>query len=550
MALMNISFVSSYLYENDDLFYSWSEFSDFEDRLSSHLDFLKSVRYDLRGGDREHDNLIMLLQDFNWTLRQLTPTPTIDVVDRRVFELMTKDITRDVDRTRRLEEGATREALLSKDKRERARYNDLSKLANFGLATQASNAEMSRKKIFSIADFSFDSPYYFDKNTTLARLFDYPFKHQSRLVLVEWMALSKSASTSSILETLDETKVTWYILHAEKPQKILLPATIGLIFDEASPRSIGLVYQLPPHIRGNLPTKTGGRIVRSPKAIAAERMPTSLRQLILKKDPDCSDLGIRFKLAKQLVDAVYMMHATKFTHRYPLLPLASGPPAFEEQLNSFLFPLFRNIRPDNILLFPSAGPNGDPDPSRLDYDNPVLFGFHDARLEIQISTDPPPSHTQPTGIKPILKNPHRRPARDVVLDCYTHPERRIALAAAANPRTNAPTPSFRRQHDLYSVGCVLLELGLWETLDAVSGREIGLRAPLVADVEELGGVVVGEEAVWKDAEVVRRVARGLDVITGSVYAEVTRMYLSLNPISGDLLEFERRAAAMLAQIAA
>lgn len=57
---------------------------------------------------------------------------------------------------------------------------------------------------------------------------------------------------------------------------------------------------------------------------------------------------------------------------------------------------------------------------------------------------------------------------------------------------------------------MLLELGLWETLDAVSGREIGLRAPLVADVEELGGVV-GEEAVWKDAEVVRRVARGLDV---------------------------------------
>ena len=41
-----------------------------------------------------------------------------------------------------------------------------------------------------------------------------------------------------------------------------------------------------------------------------------------------------------------------------------------------------------------------------------------------------------------------------------------------------------------------------------------------------------------------------DRITGSVYAEVTRMFLSLNPISGDVLEFERRAAAMLAQIAA
>ncbi len=39
-------------------------------------------------------------------------------------------------------------------------------------------------------------------------------------------------------------------------------------------------------------------------------------------------------------------------------------------------------------------------------------------------------------------------------------------------------------------------------------------------------------------------------ITGSVYAEVTRMCLSLSFVSGDILEMERRAAAMLAQIAA
>ncbi len=61
---------------------------------------------------------------------------------------------------------------------------------------------------------------------------------------------------------------------------------------------------------------------------------------------------------------------------------------------------------------------------------------------------------------------------------------------------------------------MLLELGLWETLDGVCGREIAGRAPLVGEIllleagEGNGG---DEERVWKDVEVVRRAAKGLDV---------------------------------------
>lgn len=39
-------------------------------------------------------------------------------------------------------------------------------------------------------------------------------------------------------------------------------------------------------------------------------------------------------------------------------------------------------------------------------------------------------------------------------------------------------------------------------------------------------------------------------ITGSIYADVTRKCLSLSPVSGDIVEFERELAGALAQIGA
>ncbi|KAK3896542.1 hypothetical protein C8A05DRAFT_39915 [Staphylotrichum tortipilum] len=499
-----------------DARFSTRDLDVFEENRRRHMSFLKQVHFTVTGSQPNLDDLFVRLDEFNRTVQLTTPSELRQLADRKVLELMVRDAVKDADRTRRLEDAVAKLAKESIDQGAKEMYDDLSKLANFRMAIQAANpSDVPRKKIFAIEDFSFDTPYYLDNNTTLARLFDYPTKYQSRLVLVEWVSLTRGTSPAAVLETMDETKVTWYILHAEKPQRILLPATIGLILDHTSSRSIGFVYQLPHHIRGNLPTRPvasrdgqpgGARVVLSPKAIAAQRLPTSLRQLIQKKEPGGLDLGIRFKLAKKLLDAVHLMHAAGFTHR--------------------------NIHPDNILLFPARFPDrNEPDPSNLDYDNPIIVGFHDARLEIEFtpSTDPVP-WTQPTGLKPILKHPNR--AKPVVIDCYRHPDQRLA-----------PEAPFRRQHDLYGVGCVLLELGLWDTLDNLSGREIAARAP------EVGGAGrVDKEGVWLDAEVVKKAARGLDVTMGSVYAEVTRRCLSVNPIKGDVLDFERQLASAMAEI--
>lgn len=317
--------ISDYLYTIDSRFSS-KDLGKFEECRLRLLGLLQSIRLTLWGGSTEMEELIERLREFNRNLQLFTAPDTRDVVKRLVFQLAVKDVGRDIDRTKRLEEAATYEAKHSIDDGERQSYDDIAKFVNFAMAVQASDAKMSGKKIFRLDDFSFDAPYYLDKNATLARLFDYPTKYQSRLVLVEWVSTGRGGSrtNNSILEALDEAKVTWYILHAVKPEKLLLPATIGIIFDESSPGTIGIVFQLPSHIRGNLPTKPvlgrpghpDGRVVRSPKTIAAQRMPTSLRQLILEREPKGIDLGIRFQIAKRLLDAVHLMHTARFTHRY------------------------------------------------------------------------------------------------------------------------------------------------------------------------------------------------------------------------------------------
>ncbi|KAK4098276.1 hypothetical protein N658DRAFT_499512 [Parathielavia hyrcaniae] len=518
---IDMKYVTEYLYDVDSRHFTWfQDLASFQVILDRHLKFLKTTRFVVSGGDVELTELILWLEDFNRHLLVHEPRQKRDVLRRDLFERVARDAAKDPDRTKRLEEAAAYEAKSSIDGMVKAQYDDLSKLANFSLAIHAANPAMSRRKIFTHADLSYDTPYYINKNSTLARLFDYPTKYQSRLVLVEWITLTIGQSGTT-LESSDVAKVTWFILHAERPEKLLLPATIGLIIDESDPWRLGMVYQLPPHIRGNLPTKpaTGGRVVRSSKTIAAERMPTTLRQLMVKQ-PKALALEVRIQIAKKLLDAVYLMHTARFTHR--------------------------NIRPDNILFFPAANENNEPVPSTVDLANPLIFGFHDAPLEIQISTELPTPYAQPGGLKPILKNPNRKPPRDVVIDCYTHPHRR-----------RDPRAPYRRHYDLYSVGCVLLELGLWETLDQASGRDIALRASNAAAaaagdpllVDRRAAAQVEREDIRKDAEVLEKAAARLDAVTGRIYAEVTRacLYVKESPLR-DVLEYEKCLAAALAQV--
>ncbi len=132
----------------------------------------------------------------------------------------------------------------------------------------------------------------------------------------------------------------------------------------------------------------------------------------------------------------------------------------------------RNIRSNSILFFPAAnipsrGPPGPASgiPQPLGFTEPLFVGLGSARIDDLINdTDP----YYPVEDEHIYIDDHgqrlvriaprneiaiaRRP-KDSNLDYYQHPEKRWD-----------PTVRYSRAHDIYSLGCVLLEIGLWETL--------------------------------------------------------------------------------------
>lgn len=130
--------------------------------------------------------------------------------------------------------------------------------------------------------------------------------------------------------------------------------------------------------------------------------PTTLRSLLLEQRPVC--LSSVIILAKQLVRSVSFVHTCDLVHK--------------------------NIRPDNILLFPTALAALRP----LELGQAFLVGFSQFR-SINMETNC-------LGDTAWYRNLYRHPARQglCILERYV------------------------MQHDIYSLGVCLLEIGLWRSL--------------------------------------------------------------------------------------
>jgi hypothetical protein len=126
----------------------------------------------------------------------------------------------------------------------------------------------------------------------------------------------------------------------------------------------------------------------------------------------------------------------------------------------------RNIRSNSILFFPapnipSRGPPGPSEayPQPIGYDLPVFVGLGNARVDDIIVEDGDEYYGEienesfgPGGLRIVPMRPLRRPI-DVSLDYYQHPDKRWN-----------PSIRYSIAHDIYSLGCVLLEIGMWKSL--------------------------------------------------------------------------------------
>ena len=152
-----------------------------------------------------------------------------------------------------------------------------------------------------------------------------------------------------------------------------------------------------------------GYAFRLPPEAETSQVPRTLHQLLanVRKADDIPDLGERFQLAKALVSTLFEIHNMGWLHK--------------------------NVQPKNILFWPRKGMNDE-----FDISKPYLMGFDIARPNLpgEFSEKPP-----------------ARPEDDL----YRH------------PNYKGPKPrSFRPSFDMYSLGVVLYEIGVWRRVSVAS----------------------------------------------------------------------------------
>jgi len=155
-----------------------------------------------------------------------------------------------------------------------------------------------------------------------------------------------------------------------------------------------------------------------PNGASPQLRPLSLHNLISSRGGDGApehklELKQRFRVAQMLVRSIGALHAVGWLHK--------------------------SIRSHAIKFFFSDAPSSETggegrETPRCNLDQPYLTDFGFAR---------------PAGGPTRLNAPS---VGDVEYDIYRHPE-----------RYDPPVSSFTQMHDIYSVGVVLLEIGLWET---------------------------------------------------------------------------------------
>jgi hypothetical protein len=182
---------------------------------------------------------------------------------------------------------------------------------------------------------------------------------------------------------------------------------LGYFTDERSSR-FGYILVLPEKTNDATAGSSGATPTTGPTS------PSTLYSLLGEEKPSASvpELGSRISLALILARNLLQLHAAGWLHK--------------------------GIRSENVLFFhDTTQPSGAPDIS-----NPYLAGFEYSRPDTDMAiTETLVTYSQ-------------------TQDCYRHPAT-ISAVGAANPVTSR----FRREFDVYSLGCILLEIGLWRKLE-------------------------------------------------------------------------------------
>ncbi|KAK0609466.1 hypothetical protein B0T14DRAFT_531985 [Immersiella caudata] len=438
----------------------------FKRRCEVNLTLLQKCKFVL-GGRKALDGFIDVLKEYNDILRDFSPKRELAKITRGFDHLSSLLHEQLLERA----DAAEYEAQHAEVDTERQRYHDLALAARFLDALRRGRDDPVPWHNRSNFIVVYDTLGVADTSLFSVGV----MRSRGCVVLIEWLDPAAVATR----EAVAKAERTARMLQTEHPRRLLLPDCYGIV-EEPSSGQVGFVLTTPKHIselprEADLRDRTGFRMVRGP---------ITLRNLIkgMHESYDRNvDLGKRFLLAQKLVGAVRLMHAVGWVHK--------------------------NIRSQRIILFPEpdsvARSARRGDGQRLMFEEPQLIGFSYAHSANGNTRQIQESATElqrrdSADAELIARNP-RSHAR-VCLDLYRHPH-----------SLEDPSAEFLRFYDWYSLGCVLLEIGRWQTLDDCLFRGNVLPPPRIAmrRIQELAA------------------PEKLDNITGSIYGDVVRKCLDV-----------------------
>ena len=452
------------------------------------MSLLEKCRWSLRGKDRVH-NLIRDLRRYNDDLIRLCSWEAQSQINRGLPTLTLPHSKNFLDL--HLMADAAEEAAQDKASPMVEGRRRIAEMARFKARVmtpfKVSNRFQARWRLLDQKDYVLLSTS--GPSTLAASL------RGQELVFVEWKSYLGNNHRADKLAEEQIHKLGDFLSVPHRPRDFRTLDCIGLFKDKSQDR-YGVVYHLPDHLR-NIPESTGSENRRIFK-------PSSLTDLIDNVD-EVLDLGIRFNIAKKLMYSVIVLHTCGWQHK--------------------------NIRPDNILFF-SARPAASEKVKdyRKDIGRPFIMGYGLSRPD-DIVAEQPEVHRQqrehPETPSRRLEQFELRKARvsrtddggsddddkKVSLNIYQHPDK------IANPSRR-----FRHSFDIYSLGLVLLEIGLWQNLQKF------------------------DPGLWKDAYgfqkfVLTRLVPDLWGQCGSIYGGVVKECLTMKSNDLELADERHRRLA-------
>lgn len=232
------------------------------------------------------------------------------------------------------------------------------------------------------------------------------FAVRPRRVLLEWTQLDRRWRPADIqIARSRVVRLVRELSIPSKPSALRILQTLGVVedFQDERHKRFGIIYSLP----------FNSSAVHRP-VLLQDFFPRDEATLSTLKEPLLSQ---RFKLAHTLAAAIHEMHNMGWLHK---------------ELSSYSIA---------FLHYTSSSVDSEPDVNVLE---PYITGFGYSRPDTE------------EAISLVRSS-------SAGLDFYRHPMLRVT-GQSTEEEENQPVPRFQRKFDVYSLGLVLLEIGLWDKI--------------------------------------------------------------------------------------